>query len=96
MSEKLLEEIIDHLNRHHQRATYTAVAAIVDRPETFLLRGRPRNYRNSWLVEQETGLPTGYEPAQLHPELKSNPDVIATGDALRNWLADARSEPTSH
>lgn len=96
MSEKLLDEILDYLNRHHQRATYDAVAEVVGRPETFLLRGRPRNHRNSWLVDGESGLPAGYESNQMHPELRSNERVLDTSHALQGWLAETRAEPTSH
>jgi hypothetical protein len=69
MSDKQLDEILDLLNRHRQRATYGAVGAIVDRPASFLMGGRPRDHRHSWIVNQETELPTGYGPEHMHPEL---------------------------
>lgn len=40
MPDQKLDEIIDLLNRHKQRATYGAVAAVVDRPPSFLMAGR--------------------------------------------------------
>jgi hypothetical protein len=64
-----LDEVLAHLDRHHQRATYGAVGRIVDRPPTFLMGGRPRDRLHSWVVNQETHLPTGYTQEQVHPAL---------------------------
>jgi hypothetical protein len=88
MIDEKLDEIVDLLNHHRQRATYGAVAAIVDRPPAFLMGGRPRDYRHSWIVNQETGLPTGYGEADMHPELLSNSNVIKTSLQLENWLRE--------
>ena len=87
MPEHTLDSILDLLNLHRQRATYGAVAKIVNRPPTFLMSGRTRDQRHSWVVNHRTGLPTGYEPDQIHPQLGETAEVIQTGDDLSRWLA---------
>ena len=86
MSEQKLDEILDALHRGRQRATYGAVAVVVDRPRKFLMGGRPRDHRHSWIVNKETGLPTGYGPDDMHPELLSNGRVLSQSRALEDWL----------
>ena len=90
MSNEKLDEILDLLNRHHQRATYGAVGAIVDRPPSFLMGGRPRDHRHSWIVNQETELPTGYGPEHMHPELRSRAKVLKTSQELESWLREVQ------
>ena len=90
MSDQKLDEILDLLNRHHQRATYGAVGAIVNRPASFLMGGRPRDHRHSWIVNQETELPTGYGPEHKHPELRSRAKVLKTSQELESWLREVQ------
>jgi hypothetical protein len=90
MPDQKLDEILDLLNRHRQRATYGAVGAIVDRPPSFLMGGRPRDHRHSWIVNQETELPTGYGPEHWHPDLRSRPEVLKTSQQLEEWLREVR------
>jgi hypothetical protein len=86
VSDQKLDEILKALNLRQQRATYGAVAALVDRPPAFLMGGRPRDPYHSWIVNQETGLPTGYEPAEMHPALRSSAEVLRTSQQLEDWL----------
>lgn len=88
-----LDHVLDQLHEHRQRATYGAVGAVVDRPPRYLMGGRPRDQRHSWIVNQDTGLPTGYGPDDMHPQLQSNPDVIKTGADLDAWLRDHDTSP---
>jgi hypothetical protein len=85
-----LDAILDLLARHHQRATYGAVGALVDRPPSFLMGGRPRDHRHSWIVNQETELPTGYGPDDMHPKLRSRRVVLKTSQQLEDWLRDVK------
>ena len=87
MSEHTFDTILDALARGRQRATYSAVAAVVNGAPRTLMQGRPRDARHSWVVSVRTGVPTGYDPGQLDPELEANPQVLQTGAALREWLA---------
>lgn len=89
-----LDDVLDLLNRHRQRATYGAVGGVVDRPPTFLMGGRPRDHRHSWVVNQETGLPTGYSEEEMHPELRSSTEALRRPEELEAWLRDTRSKPS--
>ena len=95
MPEHTLDSILDLLNIHRRRATYGAVAKLVNRPPTFLMAGRTRDQRHSWVVNHRTGKPTGYEPDQIHPDLDANAAVIQTGDELERWLEEVGEEATA-
>jgi hypothetical protein len=90
MWDQRMDEILDLLHRHHQRVTYGALAALVDRPARYLMGGRPRDYRHSWIVSQETGLPTGYGPEDMHPQLLSRDQILRTSQQLEDWLRAMR------
>lgn len=83
-----VDRIVEQLDRYHQRATYGAVAALVNKSPRNLMGKRERAPRDSWVVGHSTGMPTGYEPDQLHPELSSRKNVISTREALESWLAN--------
>ena len=83
-----LDSILEQLDAFHQRATYGAVAALVDTSPRSLMSGRDREPRSSWIVRRETGQPTGYAEDQIHPSLEERGTVLATPDALRQWLED--------
>ncbi len=85
-AENDLDSIIDTLDRYHQRATYAAVAAIVNKSPRSLMSGRDRSPRSSWIVSRETSAPTGYSLEQVHPDLAERENVISTPEALRVWL----------
>ncbi|MEP6618770.1 MAG: hypothetical protein ABJE47_05630 [bacterium] len=86
MIEQKMEEILDALGHARQRATYGAVAAAVSASPRMLMKGRVRDQRHCWVVNRSTGLPTGYQDAELHPELCTRPDILETGQALATWL----------
>jgi hypothetical protein len=81
-----LDEIVEVLDRHGRRATYGAVAALLGHSPRSLLRGRERGRRFSWIVNRETGLPTGYAEEQIDPRLKDSGPVIVSDGELRTWL----------
>ena len=81
-----LDQILDALNRHHQRATYGAVAGLVGAIPRAVLSGRKRDWRHSWVVNDETGKPTDYSELRLHPALEENPYVISSSEELERWL----------
>jgi len=83
-----LDTILDLLHRFHQRATYGAVAELIDRPAQYLMNGRPRDPRNSWIVNQDTWLPTGYFNDQVHPDIISRDRVFLSPEELETWLQD--------
>ncbi len=81
-----LEEIVDLLDQQGRRPTYRAVAAVQGHSPRSLLRGRERGRRFSWIVNRETGKPTGYAEDQIDPRLKDSGPVIVTDGELRKWL----------
>jgi len=82
-----LAEIVAFLNRSHLRATYGAVAEILGvAPRSMGTRLGPRHIEASWIVNAETGLPTGYSPSEIHPDLTTSSPLIRTGDDLRERM----------
>ena len=81
-----LEEIVDLLDRHGRRATYGAVASVLGHSPRSLLRGRERGRQYSWIVNRETGMPTGYTEEMIDPRLKESGPVIVSDRELRTWL----------
>lgn len=83
-----LDAILDQLDRFHQRAAYGAVAALIHRPAHYVMNGRPRDPRHSWVVNQETRLPTGYFKDQIHPDIISRERILTSAEDLEAWLRD--------
>jgi hypothetical protein len=81
-----IDSIIDQLDHFHQRATYGAVAGVLNASPRNLMTGRSRSQRDSWIVAHGTGLPTGYPPDQVHPEIASRDQILATAKDLNTWL----------
>lgn len=94
MSELTMDQILDALDRGHQRATYGAVAAVLSRSPRVLMQGRERDQRHSWVVRRESGEPTGYEPPQIHPDLHERGDVLETREQLMGWLNSSSGSTT--
>lgn len=92
MANEKLDQILDALNAHRQRATYGAVAAVIGAAPRTLMSGRDRDQRHSWVVSRKTGQPTGYEPDQIHADLQAVPHVIESRDELDKWLSSASAE----
>ena len=85
-----LEDVLEFLERYHQRATYGAVAGVVGGSPMSLMTGAPRSPRRSWVVNGETKQPTGYRPEEIHPALKERSHVIMSSEQLREWLSSPR------
>ncbi len=83
-----VDSILDQLDQFHQRATYGAVAAVVNSSPRSLMLGRERNQRSSWIVNRGTGQPTGYSDEQTHPSLTERASILSSPETLRAWLAD--------
>jgi hypothetical protein len=88
VAEYTLESILDQLNAFHQRATYGAVAGVVNSSPRSLMSGRDRDQRSSWIVRRETGFPSGYSDEQKHAALTERGRIIGSPEDLRAWLAD--------
>lgn len=81
-----IDSIVDQLDRFRQRATYGAVAGVLKLSPRNLMSGRSRSQRDSWIVSRDAGMPTGYEPDQVHPEIKSREQILRSPEELGNWL----------
>ncbi|HTE47452.1 MAG TPA: hypothetical protein VK636_19580 [Gemmatimonadaceae bacterium] len=91
MLELTMDQILDALDRGHQRATYGALAAVLGCSPRVLMKGRERDRRHSWVVSRATREPTGYEPPQIHPDLRERDDVLETREQLLCWLESVHS-----
>lgn len=85
-TELTIDSILDQLNQFHQRATYGAVAGVVNSSPRSLMSGRERDPRSSWIVSYKNGQPTGYDADQIHPQISERDTVLRTPDDLRSWL----------
>ena len=83
-----LQKIINFLSRECTRATYGAVGEALNVPGRAIgsMLG-PRRHEASWIVNAETGEPTGYEPQEKHPALHEKAEIITTGlELLRRMV----------
>ena len=82
-----LTSILYRLQDGRQRATYGAVAGVMNAVPLYVMSGRPRNPLHSWVVSAKTHQPSKYQPDEVHPELETRDRVLTTEDELRDWLA---------
>ncbi|MBL8201697.1 MAG: hypothetical protein JNK40_12040 [Chromatiales bacterium] len=81
-----LDSVVSALNANKIRATYGAVAGIVGGHAIGIGRRLPeRSPRYSWIVSSRNGLPTGYDPKDIHPDLPGS-NLLRTADELRDLL----------
>lgn len=79
-----LDGIILFLNQHKIRATYGAVADMLRvLPQSMGARLGRRRPEVSWVVNAETGLPTGYSAEEMHPELQRTAEILRSGSELQ-------------
>ena len=86
MSDDPLTDLLHRLQDGRQRATYGAVAGVLNAVPMFVMSGRPRNRLHSWVVNAQTGQPTRYEADDVHPDLLAHERVLTSEDELRAWL----------
>ena len=71
-----LDNILNALERNHQRATFGAVGGILNRDPRSLFNGYVRTPRTAWVVNRFTGLPTGTKESEYPPGLLEKEKVI--------------------
>ena len=83
-----LTDILAFLNATRTRATYGAVAGVLGVPARSVgaMLG-DRRVEASWVVNDETGLRTGYEQADWHADLLTSPTIIRTSNELTLHVA---------
>lgn len=78
-----LKQILDYLNDERIRATYGAVANVLGIvPQSVGQRLGDKTKRNSWVVNSETELPSGYVDDQIDELLETNSTVVRDGREL--------------
>ena len=84
-----ISKVLRFLNEAKIRATYGAVVeALGDVPgRTVGAMLGDRRREASWVVNSDTGEPTGYERSQCHPDLYRDSYVIRTGMELLRRMA---------
>ncbi|MEY3227374.1 MAG: hypothetical protein RLZZ536_1993 [Planctomycetota bacterium] len=78
------ETIIQLLNAHKKRATYSAVAGCCGSTAQVVMFGLDRCPECSWVVAQRTGRPSSYSEDQIHPECRRQ-----IAEDLWNFESDA-------
>jgi hypothetical protein len=81
-----IRKALDYLNAKQVRATYSAVQSYLgfgpfDKVDWQEVLGPPRQY-TSWVVNKKTGLPDGYKPAEMHPDLMTSEEIIGKSKLL--------------
>ena len=85
-----VKSIVEQLNKHHQRATYGAVAGLLGKVPRSVMQGYPKDWGHSWVVNQSNGEPSEYPAPKKHPALRERPHILSTPDELAAWLANPR------
>lgn len=81
-----LNAVLDRLNDRPARATYRAVGDLLGiHPQAVLHQLGPCRPEASWIVNAESGFPTGYRVDQLDPRLPGSL-IIRSADQLRRHL----------
>jgi hypothetical protein len=89
---RLVEHILEVCQRNRQRITYGALADYVQLYPQTVMDERPRDHLHSWVVNNETELPTHYTEDEMHPELLKKKTIVRTRDDLIAFLElDKRS-----
>jgi hypothetical protein len=83
-----LTQVLGLLNKHHQRATYGAVAGVLGKAPRSIMQGLPRDWRHSWVVNRETGLPGEYPSGKIHPAIQERAEILESDEELEAWLKE--------
>lgn len=86
-----LDEVLNLLQEHHQRATYGAVSALLGKTPRALMQGLPRDWRHSWVVNKDSGMPSEYPAGKIHPAITERTEILDSVAALEAWLRQPRS-----
>jgi hypothetical protein len=90
-----IDEILRFLNKHEIRVTYGAVGgAIGVIARSVSARLGHRRPEASWIVSADSGLPTGFGCAEMHPALFRRAAIIRTTDQLISLLRASRGGDT--
>ena len=54
------------------------------------MQGLPRDWRHSWVVNKDAGLPSEYPSGKIHPAINERAEILDTDGDLEAWLRDPR------
>ena len=82
-----IRKALDYLNAKKIRANYSAIQSYLgfgpfEKVDWEEVLGPPRQY-TSWVVHRRTGLPDNHTPADLHPDLMVNDEIITKSKVLQ-------------
>lgn len=52
------------------------------------MQGHRKDWRHSWVVNKDTGLPSEYPKGLIHPAIQERDEVLDTEAALQAWLRE--------
>jgi hypothetical protein len=91
--EATLVEILHFLNDQQVRATYGAVADVLNViPRSMGARLGSHSEEASWVVSAWSGLPTDYSEEEMHPALRRSREIITAGYDLKKRLSAWKTE----
>ena len=82
------KSIVELLDKHHQRATYGAVAGLLGKAPRSVMQRLPRDWKHSWVVNQSDGEPSDYAKIKKHPARHERARILSTPEELAAWLAN--------
>ena len=86
MSEKV-ERVLEALQHKKTRCTYGALAEYIGTsPRDVSAFLAPKRPEASWVVNKKSGMPTGYDAYQIHPDAVSNEHIIDSVAGRRQTL----------
>ncbi|WP_412063522.1 hypothetical protein [Rubrivirga sp. IMCC45206] len=78
-----LTDILYALQESRQRATYGAVAGVLN-----AVPRRPKDPLHSWVVSAKNGRPSGYPVDAVHADLEAHEQILTTPEDLEAWLPE--------
>ena len=89
--------VLDYLNAHRIRATYSAVQGylgfgVLEKADWRDVPGPPCQY-SSWVINKKTGMPDGYNPSEMHPDLMVSEEIIGRSKLLLAAIEEFGGSP---
>jgi len=78
---------LELLEKHRQRVTYSAFAEALKTDPNSPLRDHVNDHLHCWVVTAK-GDPSGYQPIEIHPDLKSRATIITSATDYLSWRAN--------
>ena len=92
--ESKVQQMLEFLERNKLRASYKDVADFLRIPRAalaMLLESRPPEA--CWIVNEETGKPSGYAESECHPDLRTHDVIDGQADLRLKMKLDRTATP---